>query len=306
MPRFHVFFGGCRALTPLPCQRCQLLVLIVVALAFCPFHADAATEVKPVRKRMEPELVIHGNAMSDIPAVVEVPMTKANPYSLLELNRHTLAGNILRPSDGHHNAAHWVVVFCPGWWEPCQAFSEPFMQIGAERQRTLNTALFTQEVRFAKVDCATEKVLCNEQGVEQYPTVHHYSGGGRVATWRGGRQGDVKSFTKWVNKQLHAVAKDAASAEGTSSDFRRMLISNFAPGERIWDVLIVTVVLALNIRLICRNPELGPKPRSRPRGDEKTQLPAQASQGVPAGRAGAAGATRFFPDAWSDRTSFEL
>mmetsp|Transcript_31066 Transcript_31066/g.58259 ORF Transcript_31066/g.58259 Transcript_31066/m.58259 type:complete len:218 (+) Transcript_31066:73-726(+) len=74
-------------------------------------------------------------------------------------------------------AEQWLVAFCPSWWEPCHELELLFAEQAALWQGELNTGHFTSAVRFAMVDCATEKVLCNAEGVDMYPTIAHYKDG---------------------------------------------------------------------------------------------------------------------------------
>lgn len=238
------------------------------------------------------------------------PVVKAHmsglPSSVLDLGSHTFGGNVLHPSGGRHTTAHWVVVFCPSWFEPCQQMEEPFKSMAAEWQGTLNRALLTREVRFARVDCASEKVLCNEEDVDQYPMVHHYFHGDRVATWRGSRGDNLKRLKKWLGQQLKSAAPATPAAGQEAADFRAILRSYVVPpGERAVDVLLVLLVLGLNVRLICSNPGLS---RKAPGGDRCACQPAgSAKPGDTAQSRGAAGVARFLPDQWhKDRRAMEL
>ncbi|CAE7194781.1 RHM1 [Symbiodinium natans] len=83
-------------------------------------------------------------------------------------------------------AEQWIVAFCPSWWEPCHHLELLISEQAAEWQKKLNTGHFTAAVRFAIVDCATEKVLCNTEQVKMYPTIAQYKddvcsqGAGRI------------------------------------------------------------------------------------------------------------------------------
>merc|ERR1719321_1384100 len=74
------------------------------------------------------------------------------------LNRFTFPGNVLR---GTGDAVeHWIVMFCSGWHEKCQSLLPSYELLGAQWEDKLNTGFMGSKVRFAKVDCATDKVLC--------------------------------------------------------------------------------------------------------------------------------------------------
>lgn len=174
----------------------------------------------------------------------------------LHLNAHTFNGNVLKKSADLH-VEHWLVSFCPNWWEPCQNLAMPFDQFGLQWERKLNTELLTKKVRFATVDCATDKVLCNEQHVEQYPTVHHYHNGKRVATWIGGRKSDAEKLAKFLDKRLGSAVKAAPSTEDrTLEATRTSIMERLKPGDRAIDFALVVTVLSLNAWAVFTNPRL--------------------------------------------------
>lgn len=103
-------------------------------------------------------------------------------HSIVPLNSRIFAGNVLKGEW----ADNWVVLFCVDWYAPCQNIERRFQAKASEHHRRLNEgALMKNVVRFAYVDCATDKVLCNEQLVEEYPTVVHYKRGEREDAWSG-------------------------------------------------------------------------------------------------------------------------
>jgi len=229
---------------------------------------------------------------------VEAVVASAVRTSVLELNRFTFGGNVLQQDMSH--VAHWVVAFCPSWWGPCQNLVGPYTEMSKQWERTLNTALLTKEVRFAMVDCASDKVLCNEQDVESYPTVHHYHEGQRVASWSGGRKDDPARLAKWLGGQL---AKPAAKpAPSLAADLQEALRRYFMPGDGAIDLLLVLLVLAFNLRAISRNPELWRKASLAAKQPEAAAgLCEEAVEQAPAG------AARFLPHAWADaRPSLQL
>jgi len=106
--------------------------------------------------------------------------------------------------------------------------------------------LFSRKTRFAQVDCAVDKVLCNSQSVETYPTVVHYRRGGRVGQWsQSGRkmQKELASFEKWATKQmqkLDAPAKTAVADEGLVA----VPVAKFSSGMSLDQALPMLVMLA--------------------------------------------------------------
>jgi len=137
--------------------------------------------------------------------------------SLNHLNFH---GNVVEGD----RAENWVVLFCVEWYGPCEELRRGFLGLAHQQSMALNAGrLFTDAVRFAEVDCAVDKVLCNEQLIETYPMVvdHvpkkklkltwkpvqvvHYARGQRVAEWSGeggSYEKELRKFSKWVRKEL--------------------------------------------------------------------------------------------------------
>jgi len=227
----------------------------------------------------------------------------------LRLNAHTFHGNVFHGGD---HIEQWVVSFCPNWWEPCQNLALPFDQFGLEWERKLNTELLTKKVRFATVDCATEKVLCNEQGVQQYPTVHHYQEGQIASTWVGGRSSDAETLAKFLRKHLRRVTEappptEAKALEHTSTDG---LVARLAPGDCAIDFVLIVFVLSLNTWAVFNNPQLWQKSQTgaceEPALASKQPGPAPTPAAHPAVGAAAArreGVVRFMPEEWREACS---
>lgn len=91
--------------------------------------------------------------------------------SVLTLNSHIFKGNVLK-----HNAyvKRWVVLYCLPWFPPCQRFQELYNVAAKEEQQARNTGIWVSEVRFAQVNCATDKVLCNDMNVGMMPLLAMY------------------------------------------------------------------------------------------------------------------------------------
>jgi len=109
------------------------------------------------------------------------------------LNRFTFPGNILEGAGDVVD--HWIVMFCPSWHDKCQALLPSYELLGIQWENRLNKNVMSSGVRFAKVDCATDKALCVSNRIVDYPTVVHYRNGKHVASWHSGQSGLV-SFLK--------------------------------------------------------------------------------------------------------------
>mmetsp|Transcript_147 Transcript_147/g.325 ORF Transcript_147/g.325 Transcript_147/m.325 type:complete len:266 (+) Transcript_147:111-908(+) len=184
---------------------------------------------------------------------------------VVELNSVLFAGNALQSMGG--GSEQWVVAFCPSWWEPCNQLDAFLAEIGAASQ-DLNSD-FTAKVRFAKVDCAKEKVLCNQENVETYPTIAHYKDGRqtrRKSLSTKKMQAHLKSF---VGESLMEKEKLEAPASTTTY---------LQPGG-LCDAAVLLVALALGLYLAKSGPDLQ-RSDSRVR-ESKPQAKATTAQQEP-------------------------
>eukprot|EP00448_Togula_jolla_P007364 CAMPEP_0170600614 /NCGR_PEP_ID=MMETSP0224-20130122/17426_1 /TAXON_ID=285029 /ORGANISM="Togula jolla, Strain CCCM 725" /LENGTH=291 /DNA_ID=CAMNT_0010925347 /DNA_START=81 /DNA_END=956 /DNA_ORIENTATION=+ len=235
-------------------------------------------------------------------------VSSRDPYdSILLLNSHLFAGNVLDAADGR--VEHWVVYFCADWWSPCEKLLQPYSEQGSQWQERYNKNLLSAKVRFARVNCATDKVLCNEQGVEEYPTLVHYETGRAVEHWNGNRRHADTAMKKWLNKALVDIAKagePAGMAEALWSD----LVRNSVPQDRLLDLFVFLFALALNCWMVGTNPDLMKKVAgSVPAAllqRASTSTPAEVSAGLsverPAEKPAAQerkGIARHLPEEWA-------
>merc|ERR1719258_400960 len=100
------------------------------------------------------------------------PMTKKMPLMMRALNRFTFPGNVLQGTGDL--VENWIVIFCPGWHDKCQGLLPSYELLGVQWENKLNKAVMSSRVRFAKVDCATDKRLCVSLDIDDYPSVVHY------------------------------------------------------------------------------------------------------------------------------------
>mmetsp|Transcript_61749 Transcript_61749/g.122188 ORF Transcript_61749/g.122188 Transcript_61749/m.122188 type:complete len:261 (+) Transcript_61749:150-932(+) len=142
-------------------------------------------------------------------------VTKKDSRYIASLNKRTFESNIA--SDFAEN---WIVMFCVDWYAPCVEMQRSYMVI-AERydaKQNSDTELLRSTVRFAAVDCAVDKVLCNTQLVDDYPAVRHYREGKIHASWKPiGKQKTGKSVMAWLDKTLTAPAPRADPAVSATS-----------------------------------------------------------------------------------------
>lgn len=188
-----------------------------------------------------------------------------DPYStVLPLNDVLFGPNVLQSQDSDA-AAHWVVYFCPSWWEPCRDLLKPFAMQSAEWQRRVNDGLLGNQIRFARVDCASHKPLCNAQKVDNYPSVQHYFQGRLVSKWTATGRNDDKRLEKWLAAELSSVP--AASAVLRKAADPRLFVSeviasHFISRNRLLDLFVLFAVLALNFWNVCRHTSSVQKPKN--------------------------------------------
>jgi hypothetical protein len=148
------------------------------------------------RLAAEESILISQSNAAPPPESVEARIKLRQHREASALNRFTFSGNIF--DNVGDVVEHWFVMFCPGWHEKCQRLLPSYELLGVQWEDKLNTALMSSKVRFAKVDCATEKALCVSLGIDDYPSVVHYRQQQQVNAWFGGAPGLVR----WVKDEL--------------------------------------------------------------------------------------------------------
>lgn len=171
---------------------CKANILLVLSLSV----GLAVTE--------ESILISHNDALPPSESV-EARIKLRQHREASALNRFTFSGNVL--DNIGDVVEHWFVMFCPGWHEKCQSLLPSYELLGVQWEDKLNTALMSSKVRFAKVDCATEKALCVSLGIDDYPSVLHYREQQQVNAWFGGAPGLVR----WVKEELQPPKRRAST-----------------------------------------------------------------------------------------------
>lgn len=147
------------------------------------------------------------------------------PSEAIELNRFTFNQNVF--TAGNNHVQHWIVRFCHDWYSPCEKISKPFEQLAGEFTNKLNTR--STVVRFANVDCSTNKPLCNGQAVDHFPKVIHYSKQQKVAEWHGGSEEDQRKLERWLTNQFPSSAESEPEPPVTSSYRQQPKVSMTIP-----------------------------------------------------------------------------
>lgn len=116
---------------------------------------------------------------------------------------------------------HWFVLFCVDWLEPCQGIWHDYRHTAMywEHNMAANASSWQNSaVRFAEVDCATDKALCNENDVEGYPSVSHFKDGKFLKAWSisPSAKSLSKDIAQWIGKELAFNATGALMRKETS------------------------------------------------------------------------------------------
>jgi len=147
------------------------------------------------------------NAPAAPPESVEARVALRQHREARPLNRYTFPGNVLKGVGDLVD--HWVVIFCPGWHDKCQGLLPSYELLGVQWENKLNKAVMSSYVRFANVDCATDKALCVSLDIDDYPSVVHYHNHQRVASWHGGAPGLVRFVKQELEGQKRRPTKAA-------------------------------------------------------------------------------------------------
>jgi len=248
-------FGTPPFLYVMPGMTKCLCMLLVGAFAFRPDetilslvgseHEDVAVAPDELKQKFESDIAnfLEGESLDRVQDFVfheaEEP---TNQFPLRTLNRHSFTKNILWGTGaGDALVEQWMVWFCPASWPQCQQQATSFEEFAEDWEAKLNTDLGTQKVRFAMVDCATDKELCNREGVMYYPTVHHYHSGRRLGAFVGA----ATDLAQWLQERLGIDKEEQVmevDAPASPHD------NGFA-----WELMLLAAIVALNAWAICHN-----------------------------------------------------
>lgn len=221
---------------------------------------------------------------------------------ILHLNRFSFHKTVLEENGNH--VKNWIVLFCPAWFEPCQALESHYQDFSRHFEEQLNGALMSTTVRFAAVDCATEKALCNTQDIGMdYPKVAHYIEHKKVAVWRGSSlKEDPSTLRRFLEQELVNEKYDSEPEVEEEQDVEK-------DHEARKDLLLIFAAIAGNAWLISRS---SASPNESRRSSEAASQPPAAKQAEPTvptscTSANVSSTARLLPKEWArDRASIEL
>jgi hypothetical protein len=180
---------------------------------------------------------------------MEVTVTEDIGYdSLHRLNRVNFNSTL-----EHSGISDWIVFYCTSWWVGCQHQISHYRALAVPTEAAVNTALLSKQVRFAVVDCAVDKPLCNEQGVYNYPWTVHYHKGQQNSVW----VDYVKNamFEKWIDETL-AGKSEGEEVEETISQITATVVLESLKDTKSFrgaNFIILCVAIGINMRLVLRS-----------------------------------------------------
>jgi hypothetical protein len=157
------------------------------------------------------------------PTIVTDFNAQIEPQTVVDLNRFNFYNSVLR--EGHDQPEHWIIRFCHDWYEPCDQLTPIFKQSALEVDKVLNAnTQFQATVRFADVDCSTNKPLCNEVADYHFPQIIHFHKQKRLNDWKGGgnKKVNAERYLKWVANQAERIKSGLTAQKKTIEVVRKM------------------------------------------------------------------------------------
>lgn len=127
------------------------------------------------------------------------------------LHLHVLTANTWKSkvADSIEKGRKWVILFNAGQWcPPCSHIRPNWKQTA----RIIQNSPASSKLSVAVVECDEQKVLCQQQGIQNYPTVYFYSKGRDRMAFNGNREANAMS----------AWAMEAIDSRLQRLDFREL------------------------------------------------------------------------------------
>mmetsp|Transcript_109185 Transcript_109185/g.170742 ORF Transcript_109185/g.170742 Transcript_109185/m.170742 type:complete len:231 (+) Transcript_109185:44-736(+) len=117
----------------------------------------------------------------------------------------------------------WVVLFCVDWWDRCQGLVEYYKALAMHWEHELAGAASSWQstaVRFGEVNCATDKPLCNENNVQEYPTAHFFFKGQLASQWVPSSSSASLSddISRWITQELTKTRRPSSQRQSANAD----------------------------------------------------------------------------------------
>jgi len=193
----------------------------------------------------------------------------------------------------HSGIQHWIVFYCVSWWPKCQDQVAHYRAKALHAESKVNTGLLSKQIRFGLVDCAVDKPLCNDQGVDDYPWTVHYHKGQWTSAWVDFVKN--KGFTKWLAEIILWDEIDDDEDEQTILQIVKAVVLDSLQDTKSFrcvNLLIICAAIVISMRPVLR--QLFP--------DTTKEATAKAFQGE-----SASDLASCIPREWGrDRASLEL
>jgi len=139
-----------------------------------------------------------------------------------------------------------VAFFCVDWMEQCEALQEDFRRFGRALADDLNgDSILEPRIRLVEVNCAEDKVLCNRQQVDAYPSMIRYVHGAREQVWEGSLgskyKHNLKAMQNWLRKHMGAKVERRAPLE--APDEEMTYVDTFRMAASAGSLIALTVVV---------------------------------------------------------------
>lgn len=189
------------------------------------------------------------NTNIDVDVILDEPekvtVASINARKVVDLNRFNFHNSVLQ--EGHDQPLHWIVRFCHDWYVPCDHLTPVFTEAALGVENALNANdQFQTTVRFADVDCSTNKPLCNEVADYHFPQIIHFHKQARFTDWKGGGslKRNAESFLEWMDEQARAIESMTEFPTQLEAQVRKEADSKIDPVQ--WDIRhVIAVFVAL-------------------------------------------------------------
>mmetsp|Transcript_51087 Transcript_51087/g.91738 ORF Transcript_51087/g.91738 Transcript_51087/m.91738 type:complete len:264 (-) Transcript_51087:89-880(-) len=201
-----------------------------------------------------------------------------------------------------------VVFFCVDWMEQCKALQDDFRRTARALADELNAQhLLEPQIRLAEVNCAEDKVLCNRQQVESYPSIVRYIDGAREQAWEGSLgkkyKQNLKAMQTWLRAHVGAEVEHARRAQPAEAPDEEMSsLDAFRLAASAGALIALTIVVIKSGMDMIRSTQMAVRVSRRISPEEDIKDRAKAED-----TARAASIERRLPQEWvSQREKMEL
>lgn len=258
------------------------------------------------------QIIIHGTKDAPDDSIDRDPVllsfTTKDTNAVVTFNKYNFVGNVMQGTGD--KVDNWVVLFCVDWYPRCRAAFPSYRNLTRYWQDSLNAdSIFSTKVRFANVDCATDKELCKHIGIDDYPTAVHYAYGTPIARWTGD-EGETEQIparlSSWITRWMHRVSNSSSDVTAQLQELahhRQEMQRTRSSSQSRFIHFVYAFFLFLfvggNMWMICESLGILPKVFLSAKVQEwRRAVPRQRP--CVAARASDEGVSRFLPKEWAE------